>query len=90
LLIRGEDPEIREESTNKSPTLGQGQSSSSKVSTQVEQGDFRLSRRFLKHCPITSQSAIQKKVIYPVALILNFAYKNFPQKPIWEFEVSVR
>ena len=40
-------------------------SAGTKAPTQVEDGNFRLSPRFLKHCPIISPPINQKKV-YPV------------------------
>ena len=57
------------------------------ATTQVENGDFRMSSRFLGHRPITSPPTNQKKVTYPVALPLNFAYKNFSLKTMGEFGV---
>ena len=51
------------------------------VPTQVEDGNFRLSIRFLEHHPITSPPATQKEVTYPIALTPNFAFKNSSWKP---------
>jgi len=36
-------------------------SAGTKAPTQVEDGDFRLSTRFLEHCPVTSPPTNQKK-----------------------------
>ena len=36
-------------------------STGTKAPTQVEDGDFRLSLRFLEHCPVTSPPTNQKK-----------------------------
>ena len=44
------------------------------VPTQVEDGDFRLSSRFLQHCSVTSPPTNQKKVSHPAALIPNLAF----------------
>lgn len=33
-----------------------------RVPTQVENGNFRLSTRFLEHCPVTSSLTNQKKL----------------------------
>ena len=44
------------------------------ATTQVENGDFGMSSRFLGHHPITLPPTNQKKVTYPVALSPNFAY----------------
>ena len=51
----------------------------------MEDGNFRLSPRFLESCPVTSPPTNQKKVTRPAALNPNFPYKNFSQKPIKEF-----
>ena len=55
------------------------------VPTQVEDGNFRLSIRFLEHHPITSPPATQKEVTYPIALTPNFAFKNSSWKPLGSF-----
>ena len=55
---------------------------------QVEAGKFSLSTRFLEHHPATSPPTSQKKVTGSAALLPNFAYKNFPPKPLGEFQVS--
>lgn len=55
-----------------------------KVSTQVKNGNFSVSLRFLEHCPVTSPLINHKKVIRPAALTPNFAYKNFTLKTIGE------
>lgn len=57
------------------------------ATTQEENGDFRMSSRFLGHHPITLPPNNQKKVAYPVALPPNFAYKNFSLKTMGEFGV---
>ena len=44
----------------------------------MEDGNFRLSTRFLEHCPIISPPTNQKKVTHPAALTPNFAYKTSP------------
>ena len=76
---------------NNSAALGQGPGSSSrdtpnnvselfcrtKAPTQVEDGNFRLSPRFLEPHPATSPPTNQKIVMYPAALTPNFAYKHF-------------
>ena len=59
-------------------------STGTKVSTQVKNGNFRLSLRFLEHCPVTSPLTNHKNVIHPAALTPNFAYKNFSLKTIGE------
>ena len=41
---------------------------------QVEDGNFRLSERFLEHRPVTSPPTNQKKVRHPAALTTNFAF----------------
>lgn len=51
--------------------------------TSVEDGNFRLSIRFLEHCPATSPPTNQKRVTN----IPNFAYKDFSQKSIREFRI---
>ena len=51
-----------------------------KVSTQVKNGNFSVSLRFLEHCPVTSPLINHKEVIHPAALTPNFAYKNFTLK----------
>ena len=43
----------------------------------MEDSNFRLSARFLEHCPVRSPPTSQKKVTHFAALIPNFAYKNF-------------
>jgi len=48
--------------------------------TQVEDGNFRLSTRFLEHCSVTSPPINQKKVTHSVALTPNFTHKNFSPK----------
>ena len=58
-----------------------------KAPSQVEDGNFRLSTRFLEHCPVTSQPTNQRKATHPAALTPNFAYKNFSPKTIREFGV---
>ncbi|XP_026984495.1 zinc finger protein 736-like [Sagmatias obliquidens] len=55
--------------------------------TQVEDGDFRLSIRFLGHHPVSSPPTNQKKVTHPAALTPYFAYKNFSLKTMGEFGV---
>ena len=47
------------------------------LQSQMEDGNFRLSTRFLEHCSVTSPPINQKKVTHSVALIPNFTYKNF-------------
>ena len=40
-----------------------------RLSSQVEDGNFGLSRRFLKHCSVTSPSINQKTVTYGTFLV---------------------
>ena len=47
-----------------------------KAPSQVEDGNFRLSPRFLEHCPLITSNH-QKEVIHPTALTSHVAYKNF-------------
>ena len=54
--------------------------------TQVGDGNFRLSTRFLEHHPLTSPPTNQKKVTHPAVLTPNFAYKNFSPKTVRGFE----
>ena len=61
-------------------TISLSSSVGTKVPTQVEDGNFRLSTRFLEHRPVTSPPTNQKKVTHPEAFTLNFAYKTSPQK----------
>ena len=52
------------------------------LSTQVEDGNFRLSTRSLEHSPVTSPASSQKKKFpHPKAPTPDFVYKNFFQKP---------
>ena len=50
-----------------------------KTPTQVEDGNFRLSTRFLEHLPVTSPPTSQKKVTHPAALTPNLPLKLLPQ-----------
>ena len=52
----------------------------------MEDGDFRLSTRFLEHHSLTTNLS-EKKSQYPAALTSNFSYKNFSRKTIREFWV---
>ena len=56
-----------------------------KAPTQVEDGNFMVSTRFLEHRPVTSPPSNQKKVTHPAALASDFAYKNNFLKTIGEF-----
>ena len=58
-----------------------------KAPTQVEDGNFRLSTRFLEHLPTTSPPTNQKKVTHPAALTTNVAYKNLSPQTSREFGV---
>ena len=49
--------------------------------TQVEDGNFTLSTRFLEHCPVTSPPTNQKKATHPAAPTPSFAFKTSPPKP---------
>ena len=51
----------------------------------MEDGNFRLSTRFLEHHPITSPPATQKEVTYSIVLTPNFAFKNSSWKPLGSF-----
>ena len=42
--------------------------------TQVKDGNFRLSTRFLEHCLIVSPPVNKKKVTHLAALTPNFAF----------------
>ena len=44
------------------------------ATTQVEDGNLRLSRRFLEHCPVASPPTNQKKVTQSAALTPNVAF----------------
>ena len=48
----------------------------SKASPQEEDGTFRLSTRYLEHCPVTLPLANQRKATHPAGLTPNFAYNN--------------
>ena len=51
--------------------------SGTKVPTPIENGNFRLSTRFLgNHHAVASPPTNQKKVICPAAITPNFAFKN--------------
>ena len=63
-------------------TISLSSSAGTKVPTQVEDSNFRLSSRFLEHHPVTSPPTNQKKVTHSTALTPNFAYKNFSPKTI--------
>ena len=62
-------------------------STGSKIPAQVEDGNLRLSTRFLEHFPVTSPPTNQRKVMHPAALPQNFAYKNSSLKTIREFRL---
>ena len=78
----------REEQSNGGAALGQDPGSSSRnmhnntfeffcrtgTPTQVEDGNFRLSTRFLEHHPVTMPQTNQKKVTHPAVHIPNFAF----------------
>ena len=51
----------------------------------MEDGNFKLSTRFLEQCPVTSSPTNQKKVSYPAALTPSFAHVSFsPQtRGVW-------
>jgi len=55
-----------------------------RIPTQVEDGNFRLSPRSLEHCPLTSPPTNQKKVTHPAALTPNFAFKK-KKKPFCKY-----
>ena len=55
-----------------------------KAPTQVENGNFRLSTRFLEHL---LSPAIQNKVTHPAVFTPNLAYKNFSPKSIMKVGV---
>ena len=57
------------------------------LQSQMEDGNFRLSTRFLEHHPVTSPSINQKKVTHPTAITPNFALKNHSMKTIMEFSL---
>ena len=59
-----------------------------KAPTQVKDGNFRLSTRFLEHCSVTSPPTNQKKVTHPAAFTPNYAYKKIPPKTIRECGIS--
>ena len=94
----------REQSRNNSAAMGQGPGSSArnihnnifeffcrtKAPTLVEDGNFRLRARSLGHLPVTSPPTNQKKVTHPAALTPNFAYKNFPPKPLGRTSLAVQ
>ena len=63
-------------------------SAGTKGPTQVEDGKFRLSTRFLEHRPVTSPPTNQKKVTHPTALTPNVAFENSSLKAIEEFRFS--
>lgn len=57
-----------------------------KAPSQGEDGNFRLSIRFLEHYSATLSPIHQKKVTHPAALTPNFAFRHFPpQKNTGEF-----
>ena len=59
-----------------------------KALTQLEDGNFRLSTRFLEHHPVTSPPTNQKKVTHPAAHTPNFTYRIFSPKNcqgVWGF-----
>ena len=101
LLIReGKKYRHREDkSRNKSRALGQGPGSSlrniynnifelfcrTKAPTQVGDGNFRLSTRFLEHHSATWPPNSHKKATHPSVLTPSFAYKNIFPKTIREF-----
>ena len=51
----------------------------------MEDGNFRLNKRFLAPHPVTSPPTNQKKVTHPAARTPNFAYKNFSLKTFGGF-----
>ena len=61
-------------------TTSLSSSTGTKAPTQEEDGNFRLSTRFLKLHLFTSPLTKQKKATHPAALTPNFAIKTFPQK----------
>ena len=65
-------------------TVSLSSSAGTKAPTQVEDGNFWLSTRFLEHRPVTLPPANQKKVTHPAALTPNFAYKNISPQTIRE------
>ena len=60
-------------------------SAGTRAPTQVEDGNFRLSTRFLGHCPVTSPPTKQKEVTHLEALTPNLAFKNCSPKTTWDY-----
>ena len=84
----GGDTETEEDESNGGTTLGQGPCSYSRNMhnnvfefcrtggpTQVEDGNFRLSSKFLEHHPVASPPTNLKKVTHPAVLTPNVAFR---------------
>ena len=69
-------------------TIPLSSSTGNKIPTHMEDGNFRLSTRYLEYHPVTLPPTNQNKVTHTAALTLNFSYKNFSLKTIREFGVS--
>ena len=54
-------------------------SARTKAPTQVKDGNFRLSTRFLEHHPVIPPTTNQKEITHLTDLTPNFAYKNSPK-----------